>query len=120
MHDFEEVDLALVCGIERFRAGDELHFLFNEIVQPVCSPAICAAAARSGPPKAWRPRTCWTCTRSTGSRPASAGCHSTGRPGSRSTAAVPGPTPRASRPTPTHCSSRRASPETASCLDGGT
>jgi len=38
LHDFQEVDLALVCGNERFDAGDRLHFLFHEIVQPVCSP----------------------------------------------------------------------------------
>lgn len=38
LHALEEVDLAIVCGIERFKAGDELSFLFNEVVEPVCSP----------------------------------------------------------------------------------
>lgn len=37
LHDFEEVDLALVCGNERFDAGEQLRFLFPEIVRPVCS-----------------------------------------------------------------------------------
>lgn len=37
LHDFEEVDLALVCGNERFDAGEPLRFLFPEIVRPVCS-----------------------------------------------------------------------------------
>lgn len=36
--NFEEVDLAIVCGTERFDPGDEMHFLFSEIVQPVASP----------------------------------------------------------------------------------
>ena len=38
-----EVDIAFVCGNNRSHAGDELNYLFPEMVQPVCSPAFLAA-----------------------------------------------------------------------------
>lgn len=38
-----EVDIALLCGNERFEIGDELHLMYPEIAQPVCSPAYLAA-----------------------------------------------------------------------------
>ena len=38
-----EVDIALLCGNERFDIGDELHLMYPEIAQPVCSPAFLAA-----------------------------------------------------------------------------
>lgn len=38
-----EVDIALLCGNERFEIGDELHLMYPEIAQPVCSPAFLAA-----------------------------------------------------------------------------
>lgn len=38
-----EVDIALLCGNERFDVGDELHLMYPEIAQPVCSPAFLAA-----------------------------------------------------------------------------
>lgn len=38
-----EVDIALLCGNERFDIGDELHLMFPEVAQPVCSPAYLAA-----------------------------------------------------------------------------
>lgn len=46
VHAFNEVDMAIVCGIERFDPGEEMHFLFNEIVQPVASADY---LARHGP-----------------------------------------------------------------------
>ena len=33
-----EVDIAFICGNDRSHAGDELYYLFPEMVQPVCSP----------------------------------------------------------------------------------
>ncbi|EAP76021.1 LysR family transcriptional regulator [Roseovarius nubinhibens] len=36
------VDIALICGNDRSRAGDELYYLFPEMVQPVCSPEFLA------------------------------------------------------------------------------
>ena len=33
-----EVDIALLCGNERFEIGDEIHLMYPEIAQPVCSP----------------------------------------------------------------------------------
>ena len=38
-----EVDIALLCGNERFDIGDELHLMYPEIAQPVCAPAYLAA-----------------------------------------------------------------------------
>lgn len=38
-----EVDIALLCGNERFDIGDELHLMYPEVAQPVCSPAYLAA-----------------------------------------------------------------------------
>ena len=38
-----EVDIALLCGNERFEIGDELHLMYPEVAQPVCSPAHLAA-----------------------------------------------------------------------------
>ncbi len=38
-----EVDIALLCGNERFDIGDELHLMYPEIAQPVCSPGFLAA-----------------------------------------------------------------------------
>lgn len=39
LRNFDEVDLSLICGNERCEVGETLHFLFPEIVEPVCSPA---------------------------------------------------------------------------------
>lgn len=36
---FDAVDLSFVCGNERSNPGDELYYLFEENVYPVCSPA---------------------------------------------------------------------------------
>lgn len=38
LRNFEEVDVSIICGNERCEVGDELHFLFPEVVKPVCSP----------------------------------------------------------------------------------
>ncbi len=35
-----EVDIALLCGNERFDVGDELLLMYPEVAQPVCSPAF--------------------------------------------------------------------------------
>lgn len=43
LQDFEEVDLAVVCGNERSEVGPNLIPLFAEVVEPVCSPAYLAA-----------------------------------------------------------------------------
>lgn len=37
-----EVDIALLCGNERFDIGDELHLMYPEVAQPVCSPSYLA------------------------------------------------------------------------------
>lgn len=42
--DFDEVDVAIVCGNERSEIGQNLIELFPEIVDPVCSPAYLEAA----------------------------------------------------------------------------
>lgn len=39
LRNFEEVDVAIICGNERCEAGEEIHFLFPEVVKPVCSPS---------------------------------------------------------------------------------
>lgn len=44
LQDFEEVDIAIICGNERSEIGDHLTPLFSEIVDPVCSPEYLAAA----------------------------------------------------------------------------
>ena len=38
-----EVDIALLCGNERFDVGDELHLMYPEVAQPVCSPGFLEA-----------------------------------------------------------------------------
>jgi DNA-binding transcriptional LysR family regulator len=43
LRNYAEVDLSLLCGNERCEVGETLHFLFNEVAQPVCSPAYLAA-----------------------------------------------------------------------------
>lgn len=37
-----EVDIALLCGNERFEVGDELHLMYPEVAQPVCTPQYLA------------------------------------------------------------------------------
>lgn len=44
LQDFEEVDLAIICGNERSEIGQNLVHLFPEVVDPVCSPAYLDAA----------------------------------------------------------------------------
>lgn len=39
MRNYSGVDLSLLCGNERCEVGEELHYLFPEAAQPVCSPA---------------------------------------------------------------------------------
>lgn len=41
--NYAQVDVAILCGNERCEVGEELHFLFPEQAQPVCSPAYLAA-----------------------------------------------------------------------------
>ena len=43
MRSYAEVDIAVLCGNERCEVGEELHFLFPEVAQPVCSPGFLAA-----------------------------------------------------------------------------
>lgn len=38
MRNYSGVDLSLLCGNERYEVGEELHYLFPEAAQPVCSP----------------------------------------------------------------------------------
>lgn len=38
LRNFDEVDISLICGNERCDVGETLHYLFPEIVEPVCSP----------------------------------------------------------------------------------
>lgn len=40
LRNYSEVDLSILCGNERCEVGEELHFLFPEVAQPVCSPAF--------------------------------------------------------------------------------
>ncbi len=42
LRNYSEVDIAILCGNERCEVGEELHFLFQEIAQPVCSPGFLA------------------------------------------------------------------------------
>ncbi|RJL20575.1 LysR substrate-binding domain-containing protein [Paracoccus siganidrum] len=46
LRNYADVDIAFMCGNERCEVGEELHFLFQEIAQPVCTPAF---LARHGP-----------------------------------------------------------------------
>lgn len=43
LQDFEEVDLAVICGNERSAIGTNLIALFPEVVEPVCAPGYLAA-----------------------------------------------------------------------------
>ena len=38
LRNYSEVDLSILCGNERCEVGEELHFLFPEVAQPVCTP----------------------------------------------------------------------------------
>lgn len=40
LRNYADVDIAFLCGNERCDVGEELHFLFPEIAQPVCSPGF--------------------------------------------------------------------------------
>ena len=42
LRNYSGVDIALLCGNERSEVGEELHFLFPEAAQPVCSPGYFA------------------------------------------------------------------------------
>ena len=42
LRNYSEVDLSFLCGNERCEPGEDLHFLFPEVAQPVCSPAFLA------------------------------------------------------------------------------
>nr|WP_010394578.1 LysR substrate-binding domain-containing protein [Paracoccus sp. TRP] len=42
LRNYSEVDISFLCGNERCEVGEELHFLFQEIPQPVCTPAFLA------------------------------------------------------------------------------
>ena len=42
LHEYDAVDIALLCGNERCDAGERLHFLCSEIVEPVCTPEFLA------------------------------------------------------------------------------
>lgn len=43
MRNYSDVDLSLLCGNERSEVGEELHYLFPEVAQPVCAPAYLAS-----------------------------------------------------------------------------
>ncbi|WP_295042865.1 LysR substrate-binding domain-containing protein [uncultured Paracoccus sp.] len=43
LRNYSEVDLSILCGNERCEVGEELHFLFPEVAQPVCTPDFLAA-----------------------------------------------------------------------------
>jgi DNA-binding transcriptional LysR family regulator len=43
MRNYSGVDLSLLCGNERCEVGEELHYLFPEAAQPVCSPVYLEA-----------------------------------------------------------------------------
>ncbi|KGJ06009.1 LysR family transcriptional regulator [Paracoccus versutus] len=42
LRNYSEVDISILCGNERCEVGEELHFLFQEIAQPVCTPSFLA------------------------------------------------------------------------------
>lgn len=46
LRNYSEIDISILCGNERCELGDQLHFLFHEVAQPVCSPEF---LARHGP-----------------------------------------------------------------------
>ncbi|MDQ7774575.1 LysR substrate-binding domain-containing protein [Paracoccus aminovorans] len=46
LRNYADVDVAFLCGNERCEVGEEMHFLFPETAQPVCSPEF---LARHGP-----------------------------------------------------------------------
>lgn len=46
LRNYADVDIAFLCGNDRCEVGEELHFLFPEIAQPVCTPEF---LARHGP-----------------------------------------------------------------------
>jgi DNA-binding transcriptional LysR family regulator len=39
LRNFDEVDFSLICGNERCEVGENLYYLFSELIEPVCSPA---------------------------------------------------------------------------------
>lgn len=41
--NYARTDMSLLCGNERSEAGEETHFLFAEVAQPVCTPEFIAA-----------------------------------------------------------------------------
>lgn len=43
LRNYSEVDLSILCGNERHELGEELHYLFPELAQPVCTPDFLAA-----------------------------------------------------------------------------
>ncbi len=43
LRNYAQVDIALICGNERCEVGEQVHFLFPELAQPVCAPAYLAA-----------------------------------------------------------------------------
>lgn len=43
MRNYSGVDLSLLCGNERCEVGEELHYLFPEAAQPVCTAAYLAS-----------------------------------------------------------------------------
>lgn len=43
LRNYSGVDIAVLCGNERSETGEELHFLFPEVAQPVCTPGYLAA-----------------------------------------------------------------------------
>lgn len=40
--NYAQTDMSLLCGNERSEAGEEMHFLFAEVAQPVCTPEFLA------------------------------------------------------------------------------
>lgn len=40
LRNYADVDIAILCGNERCDVGEELHFLFPETAQPVCTPGF--------------------------------------------------------------------------------
>ncbi|SOC14438.1 LysR substrate-binding domain-containing protein [Rhodobacter maris] len=43
LRNYAQVDIALICGNDRCEVGEQVHFLFPELAQPVCAPAYLAA-----------------------------------------------------------------------------
>ena len=46
IRNYADVDLAILCGNDRCEVGEQLHYLFPEVAQPVCTPDF---LARHGP-----------------------------------------------------------------------